>query len=398
MRSYQLFYLLIFILFYVFITIGTCKSVTRILKRNKKIIQRIIYLYSLLIILSFVLVFIWPDHTGSKGEYGIMLIFNAFLSADFIFKIPQALTFLIGFIFSKQIKIIVSWAGLLIAIGLSGNIFYASIFERHRVTLKQVELTFDNLPPDFEGYKIMQISDLHLGSFMHSKKILDETNRLVHKLSPDALFFTGDLVNNYSSELEGWADVFKAMNKETISISILGNHDYGNYSQWKTKFLKEENFEKIVEAHKRFGFHLLRNENTVLTKGKDSIYIIGVENWGLPPFPQYADLGKALRNVPENAFKILLSHDPAHWDSVVKYMDGISLTLSGHTHGMQWGIKKAGITFSPMYFVRHEWGGLYNYDKSLLYVNTGLGTIGVPWRIDMPGEVTLITLKRTEVN
>ncbi len=398
MRSYPVIYLLIFILIYALITIGTCKSILRINKSNKKIIRWIIYLYSLLVILSFTLIYIWPDHTGSKGKYALMLIFNALLSADFIFKIPQAISFLVGLIFSKRNRIIVSWMGLLIAIGLSGNVLFASIFERHLVTVKRVELTFDNLPPAFEGYTIMQISDLHLGSFMHSKKNLEETTRLVHKVNPDVLFFTGDLVNNYSNELKGWADVFKAMNKGTTSISILGNHDYGNYSRWKSKSLKEENFEEIVEAHKQFGFHLLRNENTVLRKGNDSIFVIGVENWGLPPFPQYADLGKALINVPEKAFKILLSHDPAHWDSVVKYMNDISLTLSGHTHGMQWGIKRAGITFSPMYFVRHEWGGLYNYGKSLLYVNTGLGTIGVPWRIDMPGEVTLITLKRTEID
>ena len=244
----------------------------------------------------------------------------------------------------------------------------------------------------------MQISDIHLGSFMHSKRNLQKTTELIQKYSPDALFFTGDLVNNYSEELKGWTDIFKTMNKNIKSISILGNHDYGNYSQWESGLLKEENFDKILEAHDRFGFQLLRNENTIIKRGNDSIYIIGVENWGHPPFPQYADLDAALKNIPKKSFKILLSHDPAHWESVVKYSDNIDLTLSGHTHGMQWGIKKAGITFSLMYFIQNSWGGLYEYGRSKLYVNTGLGMIGMPWRINMPGEITLFTLQRVEVD
>lgn len=397
MRSYQLLYLLLFVLIYCIFSWGTYKSLIRISK-NQKLVRSFVWLYSLLFIIAFVLIYIWPDHTGKNGKYALMLIFNSLLSADFVFKFPQFLTFLFGLFYSKNNRKIVSMCGLILAFGFATNVFYSSLSEKNHIVVRQVDLKFENLPPQFDGYNIMQISDIHLGSFMHSKNSLHKTTRLVQKYSPDVLFFTGDLVNNYSDELIGWADVFKAMNNGVKSISILGNHDYGNYSQWESMLLKEENFEKIIDAHDRFGFQILRNENTVLKKGNDSIYIIGVENWGHPPFPQYADLDKALHNVPEKAFKILLSHDPAHWESVVKYMDNIDLTLSGHTHGMQWGIKKAGITFSLMYFVRKNWGGLYTYGKSVLYVNTGLGMIGMPWRINMPGEVTLITLKRVEIN
>ena len=380
-------------------SLGTYKSLARIIKsRKKKLVSSVVFMYSFLFIAGFVLIYIWPDHASRIGNFSIMLIFNAFLSADFVFKFPQSITFLLGLIFSEKNRAIVSWGGIILAFALTFNVIYSSVFEKSHVEIKQVDLKFDNLPEDFEGYKIMQISDIHLGSFMHSKRSLQKTTKLIQNYSPDALFFTGDLVNNYSEELKGWADIFKTMNKNIKSISILGNHDYGNYSQWESGLLKEENFDKILEAHDRFGFQLLRNENTIIKRGNDSIYIIGVENWGHPPFPQYADLDAALKNIPKKSFKILLSHDPAHWESVVKYSDNIDLTLSGHTHGMQWGIKKAGITFSLMYFIQNSWGGLYEYRRSKLYVNTGLGMIGMPWRINMPGEITLFTLQRVEVD
>ena len=398
MRSYQLLYLLLFIVIYLFFSWGAYKSITRIVDGKRNHVRSIIYIYSLLFVAGFILIYIWPDHTNRNGNFSLALIFNLLLSADFILKIPLLLTFLLGLLFSRKSRVIVSLCGIIVAFGLTTNILYSGIFEKNHVVVRQVDLEFENLPQDFNGYKIMQISDIHLGSFMHSKKNLQKTTQLIQKYSPNALFFTGDLVNNYSEELKGWADIFKAMNNDVNSISILGNHDYGNYSQWESRLLKEENFEEIIEAHKRFGFHLLRNENNILKSGNDSIYILGVENWGHPPFPQYANLNEALKNVPDNAFKILLSHDPAHWESVVKYMDNIDLTLSGHTHGMQWGVKKAGITFSFMYFVINSWGGLYTYGKSKLYVNTGLGIIGMPWRINMPGEITLFTLKRIEVD
>ncbi|MBK6284947.1 MAG: hypothetical protein IPF54_21980 [Draconibacterium sp.] len=143
---------------------------------------------------------------------------------------------------------------------------------------------------------------------------------------------------------------------------------------------------------------MLNNEHAKLNSKTDSIYIVGVENWGHPPFPQYANVEKALAGVPKNAFKILLTHDPAHWDEVIKYTGDIALTLSGHTHGLQWGIMRAGITFSLGYLARHNWGGLYKFNDSFLYVNTGLGTVGIPWRINMPAEITVFTLKRVEVD
>jgi predicted MPP superfamily phosphohydrolase len=218
------------------------------------------------------------------------------------------------------------------------------------------------------------------------------------EINPDVILFTGDLVNNFSGEIKGWQDVFQEINKNRASYSILGNHDYGDYTNWKSDAEKTENFNQILSSHKTFGFNLINNNHVKLKAGTDSLYIIGVENWGHPPFPQYANLEQAMIGIPENAFKILLSHDPAHWEQIIKFRDDIGLTLSGHTHGMQWGIKKAGFTFSLIYLTRENWGGLYKYGNSRLYVNTGLGTVGIPWRIDMPGELTVISLKRIEVD
>jgi predicted MPP superfamily phosphohydrolase len=261
-----------------------------------------------------------------------------------------------------------------------------------------VELNFDNLPLDFDGFKILQISDTHLGGFMGSKQLLKNVIKKTDEINPDIILFTGDLVNNFSTELEGWDNVFKEFTKNRVCYSILGNHDYGNYSNWKSDSIKSLNFNEIVDAHKTFGFELLNNKHVKLHSVSDSIFIIGVENWGHPPFPQYANLDSAMVEIPKKSFKILLSHDPAHWDEVIKKRGDIDLTLSGHTHGFQWGIKKAGMTFSLSYFVRNNWGGLYKYDNSYLYVNTGLGTVGIPWRINMPGEITIITLKRIKID
>ncbi|GAB1452371.1 hypothetical protein MASR2M47_24270 [Draconibacterium sp.] len=225
-------------------------------------------------------------------------------------------------------------------------------------------------------------------------KVQSETN----KIDPDIILFTGDLVNNFSNELIGWDSIFKGITQNRDCFSILGNHDYGNYTTWKSEAEKIENFNQIVSGNKTFGFRLLNNEHVKLKTKTDSIYIVGVENWGHPPFPQYANIEKAVAGIPKDAFKILMTHDPAHWDEVIKYRGDFGFTISGHTHGMQWGIMRAGITFSLIYFTRQKWGGLYKFNDSYLYVNTGLGTVGIPWRINMPAEITVFTLKRVEID
>ena len=288
--------------------------------------------------------------------------------------------------------------GLILSVALSSSVVYGALFGRNDLVVNQVELEYQNLPKNYNNFKILQFSDTHLGNFINSKKLMHKVKEETDRINPDIILFTGDLVNNFASEFDGWEEVFQEINRNRESYSILGNHDYGNYTNWKSEAEKTENFERIISSHKTLGFKLINNNHVKLKSGADSLFIIGVENWGHPPFPQYANLEQAMEGVPENSFKILLSHDPAHWEQIIKYRNDIGLTLSGHTHGMQWGIKKAGFTFSLIYLTRETWGGLYKYGNSQLYVNTGLGTVGIPWRINMPGELTVFTLKRIEVD
>ena len=334
----------------------------------------------------------------SIKDYTFHLIFNALLSADFVFKIPLALSFVTGVFFSQKRKIVIYFMGLILSTGFCINVIFGFVFGTKRLIINEIELRFPNLPQNYDGLKLMQISDIHLANFLHSKKLMSKVEKETKKIDPEIILFTGDLVDNFSNELKGWEGVFKEITKNKLCFSILGNHDYGNYSSWNSEAEKMANFNQIVSGNKNLGFRLLNNENVKLKSKSDSIYIVGVENWGHPPFPQYANIERAVEGIPKNAFKILMTHDPAHWDEVIKYRGDFALTLSGHTHGMQWGIVRAGITFSLIYLTRQSWGGLYKFNDSYLYVNKGLGTVGIPWRINMPAEITVFTLKRVEVD
>lgn len=400
MRAFQVVNLIVFIFFYAFITYGTVISLTKVIlsKKKKGLIFGITF-FSILSIATFIFLYIWPNSAQKAGEYSIYFIFNAILFIELIFKIPLSFSFILGILFFRKKKSkTIYFIGLIISICIAGNITYGILFGRNSLNVKQVELKFTDLPKKFDEYKILHFSDIHLGSFINSKDLLTKVLIKANEIKPDVIFFTGDLVNNFSKELKGWEQIFGEINKSGNSFSILGNHDYGNYSRWDNEKDKTDNFEDIVKAHQKFGFKILRNESVVLVSGLDSIYLIGVENWGHPPFPQYANLEKAIEGIPENSFKILLTHDPAHWESKIKDKQNIQLTLSGHTHGLQWVIKKAGIPLSLSYLIRKNWGGLYESDNTKLYVNTGLGTVGIPFRIDIPAELTVITLKRIEVD
>ena len=399
MRTFQLLYIVPFLIFYSLISYGTIKSLLVITTpSHKKKVMWSMLIISALIFICFILLYVWPLTPRNLKDYTVHLIFNAILSVDFVFKIPIALSFVVGGFFSSTRKPIIYMVGLILSIAISINVIHGALFGTKELVVNETELEFPDLPKSYNGFKILQISDIHLGNLLKSKFLLDEVQKETKKINPDIIFFTGDLVNNFASELEGYNDVFNKITRGKQSYSILGNHDYGNYTNWKSDAIKKENFNKIEEAHKKFGFRLLNNDHVILKSNTDSIFIIGVENWGHRPFPQYANLEKAMKGIPENSFKILLSHDPAHWEEVIKNRGDIELTLSGHTHGFQWGIKKAGITFSLCYLSRKNWGGLYKYAKSQLYVTTGLGTVGVPWRINMPAEITVLTLKRVEIN
>lgn len=259
--------------------------------------------------------------------------------------------------------------------------------------LKNVDLHFPNLPKAFNGFKIVQISDIHLGNYNKEYYRLHEVTELINKQQPDLILMTGDMVNNFSSETNGWEVVFSKMKARLGKYSILGNHDYGDYSRWKSEHAKNKNFKEIINAHKRFGFQLLRNESIRVEEGREFINLLGVENWGKPPFPQYGDLNKTMAGINENDFNILLSHDPDHWEAEV-WDKNIDLTLAGHTHGMQLGVKWKDKVWSPAQWKYKYWDGLYKKDRQYLYVNRGLGFVGIPMRVGMPPEITVFTLNK----
>jgi len=401
MRSFQFTFMVVFGVFYVFTSIGTIFAIELLVNSKfKKLLQKIVIGLTSIILVSLILIYIWPGNIRTAENYFLFYLLNGILSVDLFFKIPLSFFYLLSMFFyrNKNRQKIISLIGFIISVCFGFTILYGITFGKTDLQINRVELRYKNLPAGFNNYQIVHISDVHLGSFNNSQKLLKKVQRKIEEINPDLILFTGDLVNNYASELNGWKPVFDAINKGRNSFSVLGNHDYGNYSDWQNQIKKRENLLAITNAHREFGFRLLRNENILVENANDSIYIVGVENWGHPPFPQYANLQKALAGVPQNAFKILLTHDPAHWEAQVVGKEQIELTLSGHTHGFQIGILKAGIPFSFALLSRKNWGGLYNYNDIYLYVNTGLGVVGLPWRINMPPEITIITLKRIEID
>ena len=399
MRSFQIISLLIFIIFYGLITIGAFQNIKTTV--NGKYRQKVVWffwVYTVLLIFSFIYLYIYPNEPKGATNYVLYFFYNTILFIDVVVKIPLSITFLFYLFFSRKNKSkTILFSGLILSFCLATLIIYGTILGNQNIKVNQVELNFSNLPPNFSQYKIVQISDIHLGSLLEFSNLLEKTAININKINPDLILFSGDLVNNFSNETIRWENTFNDINAKGNSFSILGNHDYGNYSRWPDEESKQNNFEGIIKSHKKLGFTLLRNENVVIKMGNDSIFLIGVENWGHPPFPQYANLDSAMFNIPENAFKILMTHDPAHWEAQIAGKKKIELTVSGHTHGLQLGIKPAGIPFSLAYLTRKNWSGLYQSDNSYLYVNTGLGTVGIPWRIDMPPEITVFTLKGIEI-
>lgn len=312
-----------------------------------------------------------------------------------IFVLVITVLFLMNFVFSETKSLIVVPLVGLFSGFLPFFVILLGVFRSlYRFKTYHHILKFNNLPQSFNGLRIVQISDIHLGSFNYQYSILEKAIEKINHLKPDYIFITGDLVNNFSWELKGWEKVFNKLRAKKEKYSILGNHDYGDYSQWNSSIEKQENFEAIKQFYKNINFKLLLNEAEIISENNENIAIIGVENWGKPPFKQYGDLNKALEDVKATSFKILLSHDPTHWIEEVINETDIDLTLSGHTHGMQAGFQYKNLKWSPIKYKFKHWAGLYKEGNQFLYVNRGLGWLGFPARIGMRPEITLIELKK----
>tara|TARA_B100000809_G_scaffold266664_1_gene330580 strand:- start:5270 stop:6502 length:1233 start_codon:yes stop_codon:yes gene_type:complete len=272
------------------------------------------------------------------------------------------------------------------------SMLYGITKGKYNYKVKNIVLNFPNLPKAFDGFKLVQISDIHSGSFDSITDVQRGVD-LVNAQNADVVMFTGDLVNGDSREIIPFIDTFKSIKPKVYSI--LGNHDYSDYNQWDSEEAKKENADLMDVYHKEMNFHLLKNEHVLLQKEGEEITLLGVENWG-KGFKQKGDLDKALKGVDTNAFKILLSHDPTHWDlKTVPHATNIDLTLAGHTHGMQFGIDIPGFKWSPVKYRYARWSGLYQEAKQYLYVNKGFGFLGFPGRVGMWPEITVIELKRT---
>ena len=286
-----------------------------------------------------------------------------------------------------------------IALGIAaipfGALLYGMYRGKYNFKVLKYNLEFDDLPDAFDGYQITQISDIHSGSFDNRKKI-EYAVDLVNQQKSDVILFTGDMVNNKSEEMKPWADLFATLEAKDGKFSILGNHDYGDYIEWETEELKRENLEDLKKLQHTIGFDLLLNENRYLEKGNDKIALIGVENWGRGGFKKAGDLKKATANVTKDDFKILMSHDPSHWEDVVLHDEyHYHLTLSGHTHGMQFGIEIPGwVKWSPVKWRYKYWAGIYKELGQYINVNRGFGFLGYPGRVGIWPEISVITLKK----
>ena len=286
-----------------------------------------------------------------------------------------------------------SWLGIVAGGTLFGSLIYG-FSNKYNYQTKRLQLSYDNLPASFKGLKILHISDIHSGSFLN-KKAVEHGVDMIMKENADIILFTGDLVNDRATEMHEFMDVFSKLKAPMGVYSTLGNHDYGDYVHWPQDGIsKEQNLEDLKKVHAQLGWRLLMNEHVVLEKNNEQIALLGIENWSAKArFPKHGRMDLAHAGTQNYPFKILMSHDPSHWHAEVreKYTD-VDLMLSGHTHGMQFGVEIPGFKWSPVQYMYKEWAGLYEDEKQKLYVNRGFGFIGYPGRVGILPEITVIEL------
>lgn len=285
-----------------------------------------------------------------------------------------------------------SWLALGVGGGLMTTLLYG-FTNKYRYQLKKIRLPFPNLPASFKGLKIIHISDIHSGSFTDKAAVAHGID-MVMKQNADIILFTGDLVNDRADEMNNYTDIFSKLHAPMGVFSTLGNHDYGDYRRWPSADAKAENLERLKQLQKDMGWRLLMNEHVALERNGEKIALLGIENWSAKSsFPKYGKMDKAHAGTEQYPFKILMSHDPSHWDAEVRpqYSD-VDLMLSGHTHGMQFGVEVPGFKWSPVQYVYKQWAGLYEEANQKLYINRGYGFIGYPGRVGILPEITLIEL------
>ena len=335
---------------------------------------------------------------------GKMLVAVIMLVTDLVMLVPNVVNFVMSFKHhpagnppdgSRFISrfTFISRAALLIGGALTTGLVYG-MSNRYNYKLRRVRIPLKNLPEAFKGLKIVQISDIHSGSFDDPSAVSQGVEAIMNE-KPDLILFTGDLVNDRATEVVPYMDVFKKLKAPLGVYSVLGNHDYGDYVKWPSEEVKKKNLEELKQHQASLGWKLMMNEHVLLEREGQQIELVGIENWGARGFTKYGDMKKAVAGLEQQDLpvKILMSHDPSHWDAQVRkeYKD-IDLTLSGHTHGMQFGIDIPGFKWSPVQYFYNEWAGLYKKENQYLYVNRGYGFIGYQGRLGILPEITSIEL------
>lgn len=359
---------------------------------------------------------LFSHHAGSQmvGErayaFGMLL---ALMTAQLVLVIfiftEDIIRFFIG-LFSRQTYVekslqipsrrrFISKLALGVAAIPFSSLVYGMIKGKYNYKVFEYELEFDDLPEAFDGYQITQISDIHCGSFDNPDKVAYGME-LVQKQKSDVIFFTGDLVNNRAVETEDWKELFSTLSAPDGVFSILGNHDYGQYYKWDSRGAQEENLQQVKNVHREIGWDLLLNENRVVERKGERLHIVGVENWGNGHFPKYGDIEKAAKGLTAQDFKIVLTHDPSHWKEVLqRHQKNFQLTLSGHTHGMQFGIEIPGVVkWSPIKYRYKYWAGVYEEFGRYINVNRGFGYLAYPGRVGIWPEITVIKLRKSRLS
>lgn len=293
---------------------------------------------------------------------------------------------------SHTLRIPFLWTGLVMALLLMLAFALGMARGRTNVKVFREEIAVTGLPGPFHGLKIIQLSDLHLAGFYHQTDYIRGLVDRINSMEPDLLLFTGDMVHNFSEEMDPFVGMLQRLDAPLGKFAILGNHDYGHYFQWESEEAESNNLERVKDQIRNAGFDLLLNDFRTLSIDGQAIELIGVENWGKPPFPQHGDLEQAMRGTDPSRIKILMSHDPSHWEMEVMGRKPVLLTLSGHTHGMQIGMELGNWRWSPSRWAYRHWAGLYRENGQYLYVNRGLGYTGFPGRVGIRPEITLLTL------
>ncbi|MBA2250360.1 MAG: metallophosphoesterase [Chitinophagaceae bacterium] len=396
---------------YVFQAIkAVCNSAS---PKTKTIVYSIYWVISILAVLGFLLfVFTGPDVLPKKmrtylfatvvGLFFAKLISIVFFVVDDLRRLIQWLAGKLLFRDTEGEQInadgisrsaFLTWLGLAAGGALFGSLVYG-FGNKYNYQVKRIKLAFDNLPASFKGLKILHFSDVHSGSFTNKSAVLRGIQKILDEKA-DIILFTGDLVNDKATEMREYMDIFSMVKAPMGVYSTFGNHDYGDYVKWPIDGIsKQQNLINLAKVHADLGWKLLMNEHVVLEKNGEQIALLGIENWSNKArFPKYGKMDKAYAGTENYPFKILMSHDPSHWDAQVRpqYPD-VDLTLSGHTHGMQFGIELPGFKWSPVQYIYKQWDGLYESGKQKLYVNPGYGFIGYPGRVGILPEITLIEL------